>query len=205
MARKIGFEKAIVAILDDDTEHVVADADKGLSADGLFTIDAKSALGVLTAAITGLEPTATKIYGSDQVVDVSQKGSGSVQATLGVNDLPDEILYKLAGMTQDEVSGGWIQDSSTKPPKAALLLMSHNTKGQPIYLALYKGTFGPEEVTLNSNTETAQLATDSIVFHGLNRLADKRIFGKYTVDPALKAKDEATVLKDVFLGYTPAP
>ena len=66
MSRKIGFEKAVVAIIDEDTEQIVKDADKGLSASGLFTIDAKSSLGVLTAAITGLAPTATKVYGSDQ-------------------------------------------------------------------------------------------------------------------------------------------
>lgn len=201
MARKIGFEKAIVAIIDEDTEQIVKDPDKGLSATGLYTIDAKSSLGVLTAAITGLAPTATKIYGSDQNVDVIQKGSGNVAATLGANDIPSDILYKLSGMKQDATSGGYYQDTDTKPPKATLLLMSHNSKGLPIYFALYKGTFGPEEVTLNTNTETPQLQTDSVTFSALNRFLDKRIFGAFTVDPAGKTKDEDTVLKDVFQGY----
>lgn len=199
MARKTGFEKAVVAMLDEN-EHIITGED-GLSTNGLYTIDARTSLGVISAAITGLAPTATKIYGSDQNVDVVQQGSGNVQATLAANDIPADILYKLSGMKQDAVSGGYYQDTSTKPVKAALLLMSHNSKGQPIYFALFKGTFGPEEVQLNTNTETPQLKTDSITFSALNRFSDKRIFAAYTVDPAGKTKDEATVLKDVFQGY----
>lgn len=199
MARKTGFEKAVVAMLDEN-EQVIAGAE-GLSTNGLYTIDARTSLGVISAAITGLAPTATKIYGSDQNVDVVQQGSGNVQATLAANDIPADVLYKLSGMKQDETSGGYYQDTSTKPVKAALLLMSHNSKGQAIYFALFKGTFGPEEVQLNTNTETPQLKTDSITFSALNRFSDKRIFAAYTVDSAGKTKDEATVLKDVFKGY----
>lgn len=201
MARKIGFEKAIVAMLDDDESLIKGS--EGLSESGLFTIDAKSSLGVIQSAITGLAPTATKIWGSDQMVDVSQKGSGNVQATLSANDIPANIIYNLAGMKKDEATGAYIQDVNTKPVKAALVLVSHNSKGQETYFALYKGTFGPEEVTLNTNTETQQMQTDSITFSALNRFSDKRIFGYYTVDSSTVTKSEDIVLKDVFKGYVP--
>lgn len=201
MSRKIGFEKAIVAALDDD-EQIIKDAENGLSAEGIYTIDAKSSLGVIQGAITGLAPTATKIWGSDQMVDVSQKGSGNVQATLSANDLPADILYKLAGYKKDETTGAYIQDVDTKPIKAGLVLVSHNSKGQEIYFALYKGTFGPEEVTLNTNNEQQSLQTDSLTFSALNRFSDKRIYGYYTLDPEGLAKDEATILGDVFKGFS---
>lgn len=200
MARKIGFEKAIVAALDEN-ENLITGAD-GFGDSGLFTIDAKSSLGVIQGAITGLAPTATKIYGSNQVVDVSQQGSGNVQATLSANDIPADVLYKLAGMQKDPTSGGFYQDTNTKPIKAALVLVSHNSKGLKTYFALYKGTFGPEEVTLNTNTETQQIQTDSITFSALNRLSDARVFGYYTVDPNTITKSEDVVLADVFKGYT---
>lgn len=199
MARKTGFEKAVVAMLDDNEQILTGDA--GLSENGLYTIDARSSLGVISANITGLAPAVTKIYGSDQNVDVVQQGSGNVKCTLAANDIPSEILYRLAGMKQDATSGAYYQDTATKPVKAALLLMSHNRQGLPIYFALYKGSFGPEEVQLNTNTEQPQLKTDSIVFDALNRFSDKRIFGTYAVDPSGKTKDEGTVFADVFPGY----
>ena len=69
MARKIGFKKAYVGIIDEDAETLIKGED-GLSESGIFEINAQTSLGTIQAAITGLAPTATKIWGSNQNVDV---------------------------------------------------------------------------------------------------------------------------------------
>lgn len=171
MARKIGFKRAFVGIIDDDTELLVK-GDGGLGDSGIFEINAKTSLGTLQAAITGLAATATKIYGSNQNVDVSQQGVGNAQMTLSANDIPAEIVYKLAGMKKDEATKAWSLDASTIPPKSAVVLESQDSKGRPLYFAMTKGTFGPEEVTLNTNTETQQITTDALTFSALQRKSD---------------------------------
>lgn len=175
MARKIGFKRAFIGIIDDDLETLVKGED-GLTDEGIFEVNAQTSLGTLTAAITGLAPTATKIYGSNQNVDVSQQGVGNAQMTFSANDIPAEIVYKLAGMKKDEDTKAWYQDANTIPPKAAVVLESQDSKGNPLYFGLGKGTFGPEEVTLNTNTDTQQITTDSLTFSALQRKSDSKVY-----------------------------
>lgn len=174
MARKIGFKRAFVGIINEDTELLIK-GDGGLSDDGVFEINAQTSLGTLQAAITGLAATATKIYGSNQNVDVSQQGVGNAQMTLSANDIPQEIVYKLAGMKKDKATKAWSLDANTRPPKAAVLLESQDSKGRPLYFAMTKGTFGPQEVTLNTNTETQQITTDALTFSALQRKSDSKV------------------------------
>lgn len=201
MAETIGFEKAYVAILGDD-EKIVAGA-AGLSTNGVFTIDATTSKGTLAATISGLAPTSTKIYGSDIVVDILKKGSGNIEATLGANDIPEAVLNQLAGMKKDTKSGAYYIDKDTTAPYAAVVFVSTASDGKKLYFALPKGTFGPEDKSLNTNTDTSQRQTDSVKFSALNRLLDGRIYLSYKEDGA--AVTEASVLKDVFQGYNPSP
>lgn len=199
MARKTGFSRGFVAILNDD-EKIVADAESGLTTTGVFEINAKTSLGTVQAAISGLEPSVKKVYGSDQQVDVIAQGSGNVAMTLSANDMPEDVLAKLAGMSKDSL-GGYYLSPDTIPPKTAVLLESHDKAGQPLWFALYKGTFGPEEVTLGTNQEAPNTTTDQIKFTALNRGSDGKVYGTWS-----QAKSKATlndVMKDVFPGYTP--
>ena len=196
MARKIGFKRAYVGIIDEDTETLLKGED-GLSESGIFEINAQTSLGTIQAAITGLAPTATKIWGSNQNVDVSQQGAGNAQMTMSANDIPAGIVNKLAGMKQDEETKAWYLDADTKPAKSAVILESQDSKGRPYYFALVKGTFGPEEVTLNTNTETQQITTDAMTFSALQRRKDSTAYLTWSPEDNPKVED---VLKAVFPG-----
>lgn len=201
MAETIGFSYANVAVLDSKTEKVLAGAE-GLSTSGIFKVDAPSSKGVISAAISGLAPTITKIYGSNRAVGVSGQGAGNVQVTFAVNDLPTEVVNKLSGMKQDE-NGAWFIDSETKPPFAALELVSEGADQKAVHFALYKGTFAPESRNLQTNNESVQRATDSITFTALNRDSDGRVYAEYW-DNDEKVKDDS-ITTDVFPGATTAP
>lgn len=194
MARKIGFQKAFVGIIDEDEETLIK-GEEGLSESGVFEINAQSSLGTIQAAITGLAPTATKIWGSNQNVDVSQQGAGNAAMTLSANDIPANIVNKLAGMKQDESTKAWYLDATTKPAKSAVILQSQDSKGRPYYFALVKGTFGPEDVTLNTNTETQQITTDAMTFSALQRKKDSKVYLTWLPEDEPKIED---VLKAVF-------
>lgn len=194
MARKIGFKRAFIGIIDNDTELLIK-GDKGLSDSGIFEVNAKTSLGTLQAAITGLAPTATKIYGSNQNVDVSQQGVGNAQMTFSANDIPAEVVYKLAGMKQDSKTKAWALDANTIPPKSAVVLEAQDSKGRPLYFAMTKGTFGPQEVTLNTNTDTQQITTDSMTFSALQRKSDSKVHMAWLPEDEVPMDD---VLKAVF-------
>lgn len=202
MAEKYGFRKAITALMDPDTEKIITGVEEGLSENGLFIIDATTSRGVISATITGLSPTQTKVYGSDGVIDVVAQGTGAVSLTLAANSIPAEVLGKLSGQEYDEKTGSYKQGKDTNPPFSVIDLVSTDIKGNPIHFALYKGKFGPEEVSLNTNQDQVNRATDSIVFSAVNRNDNGFVFGMYTQDETHKEED---ILKDIFPGYTTEP
>lgn len=202
MAEKYGFRKAITALMDKDTEQIITGAEKGLSENGLFTIDASTSKGVISGAITGLAPTQTKVYGSDAVVDIIAQGTGAVSLTLAANDIPMQILGKLSGMDYDATTGAYKLGKDSKAPFSVIDLVSTDGDKHPIHFALYKGKFGPEEVSLNTNQDQVNRATDSVTFSAVNRNSDGFVYAMYVEDETHK---EADILKDIFKGYTPAP
>lgn len=202
MAEKYGFRKAITALIDKDTEQIITGAERGLSENGLFTIDASTSKGVISGAITGLAPTQTKVYGSDAVVDIIAQGTGAVSLTLAANDIPMQILGKLSGMDYDAATGAYKLGKDSKPPFSVVDLVSTDGDKHPIHFALYKGKFGPEEVSLNTNQDQVNRATDSVTFSAVNRNSDGFVYAMYVEDETHK---EADILKDIFKGYTPAP
>lgn len=202
MAEKYGFRKAVTALIDKDTEQIITGAEKGLSENGLFTIDASTSKGVISGAITGLAPTQTKVYGSDAVVDIIAQGTGAVSLTLAANDIPMQILGKLSGMDYDATTGAYKLGKDSKAPFSVIDLVSTDGDKHPIHFALYKGKFGPEEVSLNTNQDQVNRATDSVTFSAVNRNSDGFVYAMYVEDETHK---EADILKDIFKGYTPAP
>ncbi|MGK4094461.1 major tail protein [Pediococcus pentosaceus] len=202
MAEKYGFRKAITALIDKDTETIITGTENGLSENGLFTIDASTSKGVISGAITGLAPTQTKVYGSDAVVDIIAQGTGAVSLTLAANDIPMNILGKLSGMDYDTTTGAYKLGKDSKPPFSVIDLVSTDGDKHPIHFALYKGKFGPEEVSLNTNQDQVNRATDSVTFSAVNRNSDGFVYAMYVEDETHK---EADILKDIFKGYTPAP
>ena len=189
MAKTIGIDSARLAILVDGPNEVVDTSYKALGETGIFTIDAKTSEGITVGNITGLAPTMTKVYGSDMVVETSGKGSGSVTATLGANDIPDDVLASISGMKQDETVGAWYLDPDSRPPYSAIEFISHDRLNNKVHFALHKGTFGPEEHNMQTNTDQPQVAVDSVTFTAVNRKSDKRVYSTINEKDTLFKQD----------------
>lgn len=201
MAKTVGADSARVAILNDTDETVnTKDYAADFGPTGIFKIDASTSEGLISAAISGLAPTMNKVYGSDMVVEESGKGSGSVSVTLAANDIPDPVLNDLTGLKTDTDSGAAFIDTDTRSPYSALELTSHDRKGNLVHFAVLKGHFGPEEHNLQTDTDTEQMATDSVTFGAVNRKSDKKVYA--AVNTGQAQYNDAKWLALVFPGAT---
>lgn len=175
--RTYGVNSARIAILGDD-EKVNKDGFGNFTTgvtDGVFTANAETSMGVTAGDITGLAPTATRIYGSDMIVSVSQQGTGSVSVTLGVNDLPKEVIHAISGYTLTP-EGFAVLGSKSHAPYSALELTSHNRAHQLLHFALVKGIFAPEVHNLQTSNESVQSQADSLTFTAVNRASDSAVY-----------------------------
>lgn len=73
--------------------------------------------GTTEASISGLTAEAVKVYASNIAYYVAQKGTGSVEASVSVLDMPEEVTSALLGRKENE-DGIYLMGSETEPPYA---------------------------------------------------------------------------------------
>ena len=200
MAKTKGIDSARLAIFKQN-EETIDTSNTTLGTAGVYTLDEKTAQGMTVGNITGLTPTMTKIYGSDMVVETSGKGVGSVQATVGANDIPEPVIDAITGV--DNTKGFSVVTSDTRAPYSVIEFITHGRMNNILHFALLKGTFGLEEHNMQTNTESENLAPDSLTFTGVNRQSDKAAYAKGDeANESFKIDDWD---KFIFPGYTATP
>jgi len=200
MAKTKGIDSARLAIFKQN-EETIDTSNTTLGTAGVYTLDEKTAQGMTVGNITGLTPTMTKIYGSDMVVETSGKGVGSVQATVGANDIPEPVIDAITGV--DNTKGFSVVTSDTRAPYSVIEFITHGRMNNILHFALLKGTFGLEEHNMQTNTQSEVLAPDSLTFTGVNRQSDKAAYAKGDeANESFKIDDWD---KFIFPGYTATP
>ena len=200
MAKTKGIDSARLAIFKQDDSEKVDLANTAIGSTGIYKLDEKTAQGMTVGNITGLAPTMTKIYGSDMVVETSGKGVGSVQATVGANDIPEPIIDAITGV--DNSKGFSVVTSDTRAPYSVIEFVTHGRLNNVLHFALLKGTFGLEEHNMQTNTDSEHLVPDSLTFTGVNRQSDKAAYAKG--DEANKTFKIDEWNKFIFPGATPS-
>lgn len=192
----VGLKLATIALLDDNGK-IVADADKGLSANGLLAID-HSMLGSTQADITNLEGAVQVISGNNVLQDsYTQPSKPSIALT--VNNMPGNVKNKITGYTSDG-KGGYVYSGSK--PKVGLLVESQTLdRKNSVYFAFGLCNVSAAAQKIQSDTDTT-----------INREADALTFTALTVDRWNEPYknflgvdtgfDENAMLADVFNGYT---
>lgn len=145
MATTIGFRRAEFFIFDKqdkvtDTYMVEGKANKG---------------GTVEASISGLSAEAVKVYASNLAYYVAQRGTGSVELSLSVLDITEELSNKLLGRVENE-DGIVLVGTNTEPPYAGVLMESQALDGEPVFFALLKGKFRLDEQNLATNEDELQ-------------------------------------------------
>lgn len=147
MATTIGFKRASFYIYDKDDK-----IDKTVNNGDPYVVEgASNKGGTVEASISGLSAESKKTYASNVAYYVSQRGTGSVELSLSVLDMPEELTQKLLG--RKVVDGLTYAGDTTEPPYAGVLLESNALNGEPVFFALLKGKFRLDEQNLSTNED----------------------------------------------------
>lgn len=152
MAGTVGFKRATFFEYDKDGATVSRIVVEGKQNQG----------GTVEASISGLSAEAVKVYASDIAYYVAQRGTGSVELSLSILDMPDNLIQSVLGRKPSE--DGIVRiGSNTEPPYVGVLLESHSFSGEPVFFGLLKGKFRLDEKTLQTNEDTlAEPEPDSL-------------------------------------------
>ena len=137
----------------------------------------------MSATVSGLSAEAVKVYASDQPYYVTQQGTGEVELSLSVLDLPPTVTNALLGYEEDESGITWIGDK-TQPPYAGIMMESTSLSGEPYFFSLLKGKFRLDEQSFETNEDQPSepqpdeltgsfVAVDGVAY-GMARGEDKR-------------------------------
>lgn len=163
----VGFDSARIGVMTQGSEH--------FTADNIFTIDSSHSGGTISGNITGLGTQAQTIYASNVPKMIRSNGTGTPTLTLATQDMSADVLQTITGMMKD-ASGVYSLGRGMQAPYCAVELTSSDSNGDPIYLALLKGTFSFPDFNPQTNQANSTIQTDSIQFTGCARNADNLVF-----------------------------
>ncbi|OIL75659.1 phage tail protein, partial [Oenococcus oeni] len=190
----VGLKLVQMALLGADGK-ILADATKGLSANGVYAVDS-GVFSAKTANITGLEAASTKVYGNNRVVDLQHtKGDSSV--ALDFNALPHDILMKILGQVSDG-KGGYTQGD--KPKVAMLITTDALAEDGQVYFGFRQGEIINPDFNNGTDTTTDTRNDDNLTYSPLDNPDWNNNPGKlwYSNETGFT---QDIMLADVFQGY----
>ncbi|ANZ70374.1 phage tail protein [Pediococcus claussenii] len=148
--------------LKDANGKTINDDVEGLTKDnnGIYTVTTTEDGGVASANLTGLAPTVTRIWGNNEVADISV-GQAQPSVALTINFLNHIILNKILGRKSDG-KGGY--DIETNPVSVAMDIVSTTVAGGEIHFGFFNGYVTPGELNLQTNNENSSRVTDALTF-----------------------------------------
>lgn len=171
----------------DNNGKLITDTEQGglksnIGKDGIFRVDLQSSFGATQANITGLAPTAQKVYGSNAVAE-QHIGAVNPQVALAANDIPHIIYDLLAGLTKDDkVKGGYAHKENVMV-HGGLIVHSHNdNRDIDFFMAFPFGLYTPGEMNLQTNNENPTIVHDALTFAAQARGADNLLYEKFYSD-----------------------
>ena len=202
-----GFARAIVAPEDDNAKLKTLDEFKNYGqykTQGVFQADLQTAKGTTQSNITGMNPTITKVYGSNTTAE-SEVGVENISCTFAANDMPFDIASLMQGLVKDETHGGY-KRADKRLFKGAYIAISEN-HGFPVYYAFPYCTFTPGS-GVNMQTDAASPVTvhDSFTVTPQARPSDNLLYQIFVGDADRDAawKDEETMLEYIIDGFQKA-
>lgn len=150
MAQYIGFKRAYFGILDENDkviEIIVVEGSRGKGA-------------TVEASISGLTKEESSVWGSDKKYFTSGGGLGELESSLSILDLRPEHKQKILGFDNavdglDNIEGLSALGDETNAPYVATVLESRGLNGETALMALPKGKYRMDEVSLETRTNDA--------------------------------------------------
>ncbi|GEL39259.1 small major structural protein [Lacticaseibacillus paracasei subsp. tolerans] len=195
----VGLYQIQLALVD-AKQKLISGADTGLSTDGVYTVDHKD-LGTKTANITGLAGTIAKIYGNNNVQDVTV-GTSEPSVALNINNLDYKIKQQIKGFVSDK-KGGYT-DEDLKAHVALLITTQTIDRTHFVYYGFGDGIMTETAANIQTDAAAEQRVDDALTYTALSTMAFNN--QPYKIYSDLDSKfDKATMYKEVFGGYVLSP
>ncbi|MGJ0736260.1 phage tail protein [Lacticaseibacillus rhamnosus] len=191
----VGLYQIQLALVDAQ-QKLISGADTGLSTDGVYTVDHKD-LGTKTANITGLAGTIAKIYGNNNVQDVTV-GTSEPTVALDINNLDYKIKQQIKGFVSD-TKGGYT-DENLKAHVALLITTQTIDRSHFVYYGFGDGIMTETAANIQTDAAAEQRTPDTLTYTALSTMAFNN--QPYKIYSDLDSKfDKANMYKEVFGGY----
>lgn len=191
----VGLYQIQLALVD-ESQKLISGTGTGLGTDGIYTVDHKD-LGTKTANITGLAGTITKIYGNNNVQDVTV-GTSEPSVALDINNLDYAIKQQIKGFVSD--SKGGYTDENLKAHVALLITTQTIDRVHFVYYGFGDGIMTETAANIQTDAAAEQRVDDSLTYTALSTTAFNG--QPYKIYSDLDANfDKANMYKEVFGGY----
>lgn len=180
----------------DNNQKLIADATNGLGTDGIYEVG-RADLGGKTANITGLSAAPVKIYGFNQVQDVTMPTS-EPSVALDINNLNFQIKQQIKGFVSDG-KGGYV-DENLKSHVALLITTQTIDRLHFVYYGFGDGVLTETAANIQTDAAAEQRTDDTLTYTALSTVAfNNQPYKIYSdLDPKF---DKANMYKEVFGGY----
>jgi hypothetical protein len=196
----VGLYQIQLALVD-QYQKLISGTGAGLGTDGIYTVDHKD-LGTKTANITGLAGTIAKIYGNNNVQDVTV-GTSEPSVALDINNLDFSIKQQIKGFVSD--SKGGYTDENLKAHVALLITTQTIDRLHYVYYGFGDGIMTETAANVQTDQASEERVDDQLTYTALSTTAFNG--QPYKIYSDLDSKfDKANMYKEVFGGYVlPTP
>ncbi|KRL11728.1 phage tail protein [Schleiferilactobacillus perolens] len=196
----VGLYQIQLALVD-QYQKLISDTTTGIGTGGIYTVDHKD-LGTKTANITGLSGTIAKIYGNNNVQDVTV-GTSEPSVALDINNLDFSIKQQIKGFVDD--SKGGYTDENLKAHVALLITTQTIDRLHYVYYGFGDGIMTETAANIQTDQASEERVDDQLTYTALSTTA---FDGQpYKIYSDLDSKfDKANMYSEVFGGYVlPTP
>lgn len=142
---KVGFKKVLVGVFDQVGEKIVKKFewkdDKG---------------GTVNLNVTGLAPELVDMFASNKRVWMKKQGTNEVKSDMDIFNIPSDDLNEVLGRKKDANGTAWVGEKTKAPFVAMIGVSEDGMTGDPVYVALLKGTFSLDSIEFKTKGEKAE-------------------------------------------------
>lgn len=142
---KVGFKKVLVGVFDQAGEKIAKKFewkdDKG---------------GTVNLNVTGLAPELVDMFASNKRVWMKKQGTNEVKSDMDIFNIPSDDLNEVLGRTKDANGTAWVGEKTKAPFVAMIGVSEDGMTGEPVYVALLKGTFSLDSIEFKTKGEKAE-------------------------------------------------
>ncbi|MCQ9844168.1 major tail protein, partial [Staphylococcus aureus] len=142
---KVGFKRLYVGVFNPEATKVVK---------RMTWEDEKG--GTVDLNITGLAPDLVDMFASNKRVWMKKQGTNEVKSDMSIFNIPSDDLNTVIGRTKDKNGTSWVGENTRAPYVTVIGESEDGLTGQPVYVALLKGTFSLDSIEFKTRGEKAE-------------------------------------------------